>query len=297
MKLRAVADRPYSADAIHIVNLNGGEIEFVPMRKTIKALGALFLLLVLPCRSSAQTSSLPSIDGVLARVSKNIQDFQDLLPDFVCTEKITSTRYEKNGLIAVKRVVDSTFTGLQKYDGNGHSYVELRTIEMVDGLPAYKGQDMPTLPFRYGGGFSSAVISTFTRESLESRTFKLAGTASIGAASTLLVEYATKNGQKKLMFESMGKKVVLKDTGKAWIDPASMQVLRLERHFLDFPNFEKFSTLIDYGETEIGGKVFWMPKIVRADAIDGTRKVPIAYLAEYSNCRRYTATLELKFEQ
>jgi hypothetical protein len=249
-------------------------------------------LILLPAFSLL--GATPSLNEVLMRVSRNVQDFRDLLPDFVCSERITSTRYEANGQIATQRVVDSTFTGLQKNDGKGLSYIESRDVQAIDGNSGAKGQPMPALPFKYGGGFSSAVVSTFTPEVMDSRTFRMAGSEVVGGTPSLILEYATKKGQTKLFFETAGKKVIVKDSGKAWIDPQTMQVLRLERHFINFPNFNQFSTYIDYGATEIGGKVFWMPKIVRADAFAGKSQNKISYVAEYSNCRRYVATVEIR---
>jgi hypothetical protein len=126
----------------------------------------------------------------------------------------------------------------------------------------------------------------------------MAGDTFIGSTPAMVIEYATKKGQTSLLFEVKGKKVIVKDTGKAWIDPVTMQVLRLERHFLDFPTFSSFATFIDYGETKIGGKTFWMPKTVRAEATDDqAAKNKVEYIAEYSKCRRFTADVELSIPQ
>ncbi len=71
--------------------------------QTSLLLAALFLF-------QAPTASL---DHVLASVSKNVREFQDLLPDFVCNEKITSTAYE-SGKLKETRTVESIFTAIQK---------------------------------------------------------------------------------------------------------------------------------------------------------------------------------------
>jgi hypothetical protein len=243
----------------------------------------------------ASSQSIPSLDDALIRVSRNVQEFQNSLPDFECREKITSTSFERNGSISVKRVIDSVFTGRQQDDGRGHSYTESRDVKAIDGVPAAKGQPVPTLPFQFGGGFSASVVSTFAPEILQYRTFRMAGIVNVGATPALRIDLATKNGQRKLQMTSRGTKFIVKDSGYAWIDPASMQVLRLERHFTDFPNFSSFSTIVDYGETEIGGKTFWMPKTVRANATDSQTRKAVEYLAEYGQCRRYSATVEFNF--
>ena len=87
----------------------------------------------------------------------------------------------------------------------------------------------------------------------------------------------------------------MQDAGKAWIDSASMQVVRLERHFLNIPaGFSSYSNTIDYGPITIGERQFWMPKTVRAEVAEKDVNKTGTYLAEYSNCRKFTANVELK---
>jgi hypothetical protein len=112
-------------------------------------------LILLPAISLQGAPATPSLNEVLMRVSKNVQDFRDLLPDFVCSERITSTRYEANGQIAMQRVVDSTFTGLQKEDGKGLSYIESREVQATSALWSRTGNEL----FLWSQGAGSSVVS------------------------------------------------------------------------------------------------------------------------------------------
>jgi hypothetical protein len=100
--------------------------------QTSLLLAALFLL-------QAPTASL---EQVLASVSKNVRGFQDLLPDFVCKEKITSIAYE-SGNLKETRTVESIFTATHKPSPGPRGqlvFTETRDITAIDGKPAGKGR-------------------------------------------------------------------------------------------------------------------------------------------------------------
>src|SRR4051812_15189148 len=76
-----------------------------------------------------------AVSEVVAAVSKNVEEFWKMLPDFVCDEKITSTTYS-SGKVREQKIVESIFTSSRK---NGSQ----REIKSINGKPAKKNAKMP----------------------------------------------------------------------------------------------------------------------------------------------------------
>src|SRR5437868_1175772 len=109
-------------------------------------------------------SQTERLNQILDTVSKNVKEFQELLPDFVCNETITSVTF-KSGMINKRMTVESIFTAVQKpgtrgFEGARPAFTESREITAIDGKPVSKGTKMPHLPVQFTGGFSSVLIMT-----------------------------------------------------------------------------------------------------------------------------------------
>src|ERR1700733_8125895 len=120
-------------------------------------MSGLALLLSWPAWSAPRQT--PSLSNIIAGVSEHVKELQELLPDFVCTEKITSTR-TASGKITKQKVVESVFTGVQK-PNRGLPFKESREVTAIDGNPVRPGTPMPKLPFSIGGGFSCLLTMVF----------------------------------------------------------------------------------------------------------------------------------------
>ena len=237
-----------------------------------------------------------SLDDVLDRVSKNVKEFQDQLPDFVCTEKITSTEFE-SGKPVKERVVESLFTGVQRSTAENRvhfAFTESREVVAIDDKPVRRGTPFPKLPYRYAGGYSSLLVTTFAPDNRESHNYFVADRYKSENSSALLVRFATKEDQKKLRGIFQGTELVAKDVGAAWIDQKTFQVLRLQRQSLNLPPvLSRSMVTVDYGPVTIGDSTFWMPTKVRADVNERNSRVNVSYVAEYSDCRKFMTDIKL----
>src|SRR5262249_19536684 len=201
-------------------------------RSVSVVVGLAFLSLVLSSAAYAQ-----SVNEVLAAVSRNVKEFQDTLPDFVCNERITSTELD-DGVVVKEKVVESVFTGLQRSNVENRvrfAFTESRDVMSIDGKAARKGTAFPKLPYRFAGGFSYLLITTFAPDNVQHHNYTITDRHRSESGSELLVRFATREDQKTLRAQFQGTRLVAKDIGAAWIDLKSFQVLRLQRQSLNLP--------------------------------------------------------------
>src|SRR5262249_37047772 len=158
--------------------------------------------------------------------------------DFVCNEKITSSRIE-SGKAKSERVVESIFT-MSKKSGTQ------RDITVIDGKPAKKNAGMPSLPVNITLPFTVVRDLTLTPVNLVAHEFVLDGPPD--PKGFVLLRFTTNKDQRKLIWDLQGNNMVARDEGKALVDTASMQVVRMERRLLNLPkSISRFDVLADFG--------------------------------------------------
>lgn len=231
-------------------------------------------------------------------VRRNIIRFRDTLPDFICSEKITSRVFE-NGKMSKQKVIESLFTWMRKAaQPTSKMMVESREVLAIDGKPVRKGTKMPDAPFLPKEPTVNTLFILFAGDAGVAPFFynyKVTGRENVGDLSALRIEFE----QMKPLVES------IRIAGTAWIDLEFMHAVRTEFHPLGFArssvmdDFDAYSTLTDYAKVEIDGKPFWLPKSVK---VEGTQRKSgnsngyvARYLAEYANCRRFDVSVEINF--
>ena len=256
----------------------------------------LCLLHLYLCVLCFSKSSLP-LDEILLRVQAHVKEFEFSLPNFVCNETITSKEIV-HGQVAHKTIIDSVFSGTQNNDGGTQRpFTEARTIRMIDGRPTGKDEQLKA-PVFFGGGFSSILDATFSEKNTQYHNYKLLGTEKLNGRPALVIEFATKKDQTELLFEFLGRKFVSKDVGKAWLDPETLNVIRLERRYLNLPPLDGvLNVAVDYAKVEINGKTFWMPRTIRVEQSQPGAKTPmsIQYIAEYSDYQKFNVSSQIKY--
>jgi hypothetical protein len=249
-----------------------------------------FSLKIAPVLLLAAPLSAVTIEEILARVQANTGQFEKSLPDFVCDEKITSSALQKGR--KTEAVIESHFVGLQERSGKMF-FTERREIVSVNGKPARPGERLKG-PFLFAGGYSSLLDNTFSEKNVACHTYGFGGEERLGTRDALVIEFATRKGQKTLYMDANGKGYAENDTGKAWISKDTLQLLRLERQFHNVPKrVAPIVVTVEYGEVRIGDRPFWMPLKVMASepGYQGD------YLAEYTNYRKFEVSAGIVFEE
>lgn len=242
-------------------------------------------------------SQSPKLEQILPRVQEHVKEFEFLLPDFICDETIIS-RELVSGIVHHETVIESTFRGTQHKDEEDRPFTESREIQSVDGHPPIKGQPLQG-PFFFGGGFSSILDEVFSEKNQQYFSYKTTGIDKIEGKVTLVINFATKAGQREILYrEIFGSQAAVSGKGKAWIDPNSMNVVRLEFQYLNPPFFEGvLEVSVDYAPVVINGKQFWMPKTVTAEQTVPNPKHSVGgqYIASYSNYHQFNVSVKFKY--
>lgn len=235
----------------------------------------------------------PELEQALAGIRRNVEVFENQAPDFVCQEKITSrTVDEKDGRIENETVIESTFTGTQNHSAlsrlGGVSFKEERRIETVNGV-RWKEKSMPAGVFRVGGGYSSLLVTIFGAKGEANYSFSLLSPESVA--------FTTNNGKQRIKGKEGARS--FQATGRAWFDPVSFEVIRLEQRIVprgDEPS-GGLPIAVDYGPVQIGESQFRLPVRVSATAhrANSGRAERGEYVAEYGNCRKYGSSSTIRY--
>jgi len=249
--------------------------------------------LLVSCSAWAVPLQAPSLSEIIEGVSQRVREFEELLPVFVCSEKITSNRTD-SGKITSQKTVESVFTSLQS-PHSALAFAESRDVTAIDGKQVRPGTAMPRLPYGMGGGFGSLLAMTFSPANTRVHDYEIAAAELQQDSKTILIRFRTKPGQRQLGEILNGRHFYSNDVGKALIDIRSMQVLRLERQSLDNPPpFASNLMVVAYSPVTIGEREFWMPQYVRSEVVERNPKKTALYVAEYTDCRKFSATVQIK---
>ena len=237
-----------------------------------------------------------SIESVLKQVQANVAKFEAQLPDFVVDESILS-RTLADKRVLLEATYENVFTGVQKRN-QVFSFTESREVKRHNGRDAQPGETM-RVPFLFSGGFSSTLHSTFGAKSVPLHRFRVKSSNRLGDVATVVVEFATVPGQKELHLDWQGKTVYEHAAGTAWLDPSTLEVIRLQRRYSRLPwPAVSLTVTVDYKMVPIEGRLYNLPvKISVEQGVDKSQKrARGVFVAEYSNYRKFQVSSGIKFD-
>ncbi len=223
-----------------------------------------------------ESASDPAADDLLLRVWDNFAGYLSSLPNIFADEHVVSSvTTAKNGVhdSDTDSVIDSTVDSIFRLkrvssDGKTADLVESREIRYVNQQSAAKGQSL-TGPAILIGAFSRApnVLSPQLKDCYDYRLLPNKRHNPDVAmlflhADVLVLEYSLKSP----LPAAAQCPVREQTTGRAFIDPSSMQIVRLEqqrpRHDEGSGRIVAWSGSIDYARVMLVGKPLWLPKTI-----------------------------------
>ena len=266
---------------------------------------ASLLLLALPIPVVAQQPAAPpTLEQVLSRVHENFEAYLHTVPNVFADEHLVSAvKAESNSsggmslgsvIPARNDTIDSIFR-LKRSSAEGNAVVlgEARQIVSFNHRPPAPDQSL-VAPNLVSGAFSYA--ASFLSPALEScYDYRLETNQRLHGTAVLVVDYDSK----KLVPRSARCPITELNSGRAFLDPASLQIVRYEqkrpKHEYDRGTLGSWSAIeagtlttwtwsIDYAPVTLEGHTFWLPKRISSKTVTNTGPpVEWSFAAGYSN--------------
>jgi hypothetical protein len=243
----------------------------------------------------AQGTKTPGLGEILQGLEANLNHYDAGVPSLFCDEYATSSRIEP-GERDYNRVTDSVFR-LKRTPQADHttSLVESREIKSFDGKPAtaQKMDGPAVLSGIFEGGLAVASV-----EQTKCMNYSLQRINRKRPSEPYVVRFAT-----VLTAQNRGDCFLQEESkGRVFIDPATMQVRRLEittpHHVIEdgsayaTGDVGRRELSVDYAPVLLGDGTFWMPSAIsmRTTSGSGFDTVVWAFRAVYRNYHRLEVT-------
>lgn len=231
-----------------------------------------------------EKSAKSTLDEILVRMEINFLKYHKSIPSFFCDEHVVSGMRQDGMRLHVTRT-DSTFRLKRFGDGDKARLLESREIRTINSKPV-KGVEALNGPAIFIGAFSiaSAIVAFDEKACFTYHLTKpLFG-------HNYIIEYATKKPED----QAKGCTMTEPSSGRAFINPKTMQIVRIECRTPNHPlpgSTGLWTWSIDYGKVVLNGKTFWLPKKITTEATSyGRRPIEWSFDAIYSNYHELTVT-------
>jgi hypothetical protein len=265
------------------------------MAASIKRLFACILFFLLPSLLLAQ--AIPSLDEILKSVGDSIQTFEDNLPDFECRETVIQ-RTSKKGKMK-EETIESIFRSFAKpQQWKGKPTTEAREFLSINGRQiAQDGKKSGKDPAVYFWGIFRGLLGmTFALNCQSLHKYEIVGVEIKQGRRILELAFRTIEGQNSLGFMINKKNLACKDVGKAWLNLDSMQVIRIERKFLNVPKkMNPILISVDYSKVDLAGREFWMPTSVQTTASEKNGAGVAVFFANYADYHKYDVSTKITY--
>ncbi len=231
----------------------------------------------------------PAADLFIEEVRKEVRDYLEELPDFICQEVI-ERYYDFEGRGAWDRA--DTLTYELTYNRKRESYKPINVV----GRPVTRPLDQVGGAYSTGD-FASGLASLFD---VETRTiFRPAGKERLGSRQTLLYDFSVKKENSKLTVKAEGVPEVISGySGTIWIDAETKRVLRIDQAIDDLPKGHPVTnseSSVDYDILKLRGLDvdFLLPTRAEFIISDRTKKQYFRNLIYFKFYRKFETDLKI----
>lgn len=247
----------------------------------------LHILLLFHLSGAIQTVSAqqtPTLDEILLRLQRNLDRYDQQVPDFFCAEHTTSSQtYAKR---QQRTVTDSVFRITHTPSG---PFTEEHEVQTINGTPA-KGQNVNG-PAILSGVFSGG-LDAVSLSQKACMNYTLEPITPGHSNNSYLIRFDTLPNARRQS------ECVLREegSGRVFVDPSTMQVTRMEltapHHRIDSGEVGVWNISIDYAPVSFVGQIFWMPATITSTATPTEAYTPMVYSfsARYSDYHKLEVT-------
>jgi len=258
-------------------------------KKRCVAIAGLIGIEVWVCAAAA-AQKVPTLGEILQQLQENLNQYHAVVPSFFCDEHAVSQQNNFRGG-HISTATESTFRLKRTLNPDDTTtLVESREVKTINGRPT-KGDNVagPAVlheTFSSGLAFVSLSQTACMRYTLEP----------IKPGSPTIIQFSTLPGKPRpgCLLQEQG-------TGRVLIDPATLQIARIELtvpHHIIVPGSRtqmrmegSWTIGVDYAPVELESQTFWMPKRISSTAISpGSDGGNWMFLATYSNFHKLEVT-------
>jgi len=263
-------------------------VRFAMISKAFSRAFSLVALIGLSPVLSAQQARTPTLEEILQRLDAHLNHYDARVPSLFCDEHVVSER--QHGPRSEETVTDSVFRLKRTSNADRTTTLaESREIKTVNGKPA-TSQDIDG-PTMLSGAFEGGLAVVSLKQSVCTN-YKLQRIHKKRSTDPYIVSFAT-----VLMPQNTAGCLLKEDSkGRAFIDPASMQITHMElttpHHTITegdtytSPFVGGRVITVDYAPVLLGRETFWMPStiVLRVTNGPGTfHKTVWSFRATYRN--------------
>ena len=248
-------------------------VRFAMISRAFSAAISLIALIGFSSALCAQQAKTPSLEEILQRLEANLNHYDVSVPALFCNEHVLSA-VEHGSRTEDTTVTDSVFR-LKRTPNPDHTttLVESREIRTVNGKPpTSQNINGPTM---LSGAFEGG-LAVVSLKQAACTNYKLQRIHKKRPTEPYIVSFAT-----VLMPRNIAGCLLKENSkGRAFIDPASMQITHLELttpHHTITPGDRYRSPFVgervitvDYAPVLLGGETFWMPSMIDLRVTSGS---------------------------
>ncbi len=208
----------------------------------------------------------PPPDTFLEETRKNVRDYLDELPDFICQQEI-QRYYDIDGSGAWDKA--DTLTYELTYNRKRESYKPINAV----GRPITKDLEKAGGAYSTGnfGGFLTALFAPETKAN-----FKPAGKDKLGTRQTVIYDFRVSKETSQLVVQGGDAPQIISGySGSIWIDAEKKLVLRIEQAVDDVPAgypLTNSDSIVDYDMVKLRGIDVECLLPLRAEFVIGDRR-------------------------
>ena len=210
----------------------------------------------------AQQALSPTLDQILLRLNINLQRYDSQIPSFFCSEHVVSSVVYNRKREAT--VTDSVFRlKRSSRPGQAATLDESRDVKAINGI-SMQGEHIAG-PSILSGAFSGG-LDLVSLDQNACMSYTLQPIQPGETKEPYVVQFTTLPSGKRLPG------CLLKEdgAGRVFIDPATMQVTRMEftvpHHTILPGTVGVWKVLVKYSPVPLGGQTFWMPAAIVSTA-------------------------------
>jgi hypothetical protein len=229
----------------------------------------------------------PPLNDILMHLQENLWDYLANVPNFFCDEHVVSILKQPE-IRDIKTTTESVFRLIRsKTVGQAATFSESREVKTVN-RHAAKGDEIHG-PAIFSGAFSTA-FGTVSLEMSRCFDYTLEPMGQLNKSPAIVIDYAINPD----MLHDDSCPGPEKQSGRAWIDPASFRPLRIEmvipNHIDNNGRPTLWTWAVDYAPVTFDAKKFWMPRTITSSAVANDAYATWSFMASYSNYHKLTVS-------